>query len=100
MSTTKNSPPLTLIVGRTYRAKRPAPAGTLFDQRVNDRTIVWIGLFGTVQYDSPSVAFGRHLPKVDEAVFRRWASHDVTDQLPEGEYASWPIKAAAKETTQ
>ena len=43
---------LTLTVGHTYRAKRPANSGG----RVNDRTIVWKSQDGSlVQYDGPAV---------------------------------------------
>jgi len=86
--------PLTLVVGRTYRAKRPAPCqapGFFRQQIVNDRTIIFIGL-DTVQYDGPAVADGRHYPKVTIEAFRKWAARDVTDELPAGEYAKWPIK--------
>jgi hypothetical protein len=80
---------LTLTVGRTYRAKKPANSRGL----VNDRTILWIDSLGTVvQYDGPAVGMGRHYPKVSREDFLKWASRDVTDELPEGEYANWPIK--------
>lgn len=80
---------LTLTVGRTYRAKKPANSRGL----VNDRTILWIGALGmTVQYDGPAVAMGRHYPKVSREDFLKWAGRDVTDELPEGKYADWPIK--------
>lgn len=84
---------LELRVGRTYRAKRPAAAGTLFDQFVNDRTILWIGLW-EVQYDGPSVGFARNFPKVTIEAFRKWAARDVTDELPKDKYAPWPIAKA------
>ena len=82
---------LEIKVGHTYRAKRPRPAGTIISPLVNDRTL--IGCSATsFQYDSPSVSFGRHYPRVSIEKFRVWASHDVTDELPQGEYAPWPIK--------
>jgi len=60
---------------------------------VNDRTILHIGAT-TVQYDSPSVSFGRHFPSVSREKFLAWAERDVTDELPQGEFATWPIGSA------
>lgn len=82
---------LKLQVGRTYRAKKPAMAGF---REVNDRTITWVGSC-EVQYDGPSVAFGKHYPKVTKEKFLAWASHDVTDELPPNEYAKWPLTKSA-----
>ena len=73
-------------VGRTYRAKKPSNSRGL----VNDRTVVWVGSM-EIQYDGPAVAYGRKLPKVSRAKFEAWADRDVTDELPQGEYASWPL---------
>lgn len=84
----KTEGPLELRVGRTYRAKKPAKAGDWRDPMVNDRTIKWIGC-EEVQYDGPSVAFGRHYPRVSIEKFLKWAERDVTDQLPEGDYEKW-----------
>ncbi|EPY4802965.1 hypothetical protein ACXDID_003978 [Klebsiella pneumoniae] len=84
---------LEIKVGRTYRAKRPRAAGTVIQPLVNDRTVIWCSAT-SVQYDSPSVSFGRHYPRVSIEKFRAWASRDVTDELPQGEYAPWPIKKA------
>jgi hypothetical protein len=86
---------LELKVGRTYRAKKPAAAGTIFSPVANDRTIKWLGQF-ELQYDGPAVANGRHYPRVSLEAFRKWAARDVTDELPEGEYAPWPIKKDPK----
>ena len=72
---------LEIKVGHTYRAKRPRPAGTIISPLVNDRTVTWFSR-SHVQYDSPSVSFGRHYPTVTIEKFRAWASHDVTDELP------------------
>lgn len=80
--------PLKLKVGRTYRAKKPAKAGDWRDPMINDRTIKWIG-GEEVQYDGPSVAFGRHYPRVSLEKFLKWADMDVTDSLPDGEYEKW-----------
>ena len=79
---------LVLQVGRTYRAKTPRPARGL----VNDRTIIYLGHFGSVQYDGPAVANGRHYPTVSRETFLKWADRDVTDELPPKEYAEWPPK--------
>lgn len=79
---------LCLKVGRTYRGKKPRPAGQYMSQ-VNDRTLRWIGS-DTVQYDGPAVADGRHYPEVSKTAFLAWADRDVTDELPVGEYAKWP----------
>lgn len=80
--------PLELRVGRTYRAKKPGKAGDWRDPMINDRTIKWIGC-EEVQYDGPSVAFGRHYPRVSIEKFLKWAERDVTDVLPEGDYEKW-----------
>lgn len=82
---------LQLRVNRTYRAKKPAQAGSWLRPEVNDRTILYISV-GTLQYDGPSVKPGAKYPTVSIEAFLKWAASDVTDQLPDGEYASWPIK--------
>ena len=79
---------LQLELGRAYRAKKPRNSGGL----VNDRTIVWIGTF-EVQYDGPAVKFGSKYPRISKEDFRAWAERDVTDELPKGEYANWPIES-------
>lgn len=73
-----------LIVGHTYEAKRPKKIGVV-DPLMDDRMIVWIGL-AEVQYDSPSVRFGRRLPKVSKEAFLRWAGRDVTNEMPRSEW--------------
>ncbi|EAX8474252.1 hypothetical protein M9319_004091 [Salmonella enterica] len=78
---------LKLKVGRTYRGKRPQNRSGL----VNDRTILHIGATH-IQYDGPVVGFGRHYPSCTREAFLQWAARDVTDELPKGEYAEWPIK--------
>ena len=80
---------LKLQVGRTYRAKKPAKAGDAWNPSINDRTVRWIGSY-EIQYDGPSVGFGKNYPKVPTEKFLAWASHDVTDELPAQEYAKWP----------
>lgn len=79
---------LELKIGRTYRAKKPAKAGDWRNPSINDRTIKWIG-FEEIQYDGPSVKIGARYPKVSIEKFLSWADRDVTDELPEGEYAQW-----------
>ena len=76
-----------LLQGRTYRAKKPACVRSC--GMTNDRTVIYIGVT-EVQYDGPAVATGRHYPRVTIEKFIEWAGHDVTDELPPGEYASWP----------
>lgn len=81
--------PSDIRVGRTYRAKRPGPAGG-YPAFYNDRTVTWISGDGRyVQYDGPAVAVGRLLPKVKAEQFANWACHDITDALPAGEYEEW-----------
>lgn len=81
---------LTLQVGRTYRAKKPAKAGDAWNVLVNDRTIVWVGSC-EVQYCGPVVRIGRRYPKVAKDKFLAWARRDVTDELPSDGYAPWPL---------
>jgi hypothetical protein len=64
-------------VGKTYRAKRPQRMGLL--EELNDRTVLHVGRV-TVQYDSPSVRFGQHYPKVSMEKFLAWASHEVVEE--------------------
>ncbi|MDH1511816.1 hypothetical protein N5I28_18870 [Pseudomonas mosselii] len=78
---------LKLERGRTYRGKKPACVRSC--GLVNDRTVIYVGV-DEVQYDGPSVAPGRHYPRMPIKKFLEWVGHDVTDELPAGEYASWP----------
>ena len=80
-----------LKVGRTYRARRPAPVFDFDGGLVNDRTVLYIGL-DSVQYDGPAVKNGSKYPTVSKEKFIAWADRDVTDELPAGEYARWPLK--------
>ena len=42
-----------------------------------------------VQYNSPSVKFGKHYPSIPASKFIKWAAKNVTDILPEnGDWAS------------
>lgn len=77
--------------GRTYRGKRPRMVGSMVEPLVNDRTIIYLGI-DVVQYDGPAVKRGQHYPRVTREAFLAWAERDVTDELPEGEYATWPPK--------
>ncbi|MFE4110811.1 hypothetical protein [Kosakonia sp. YIM B13611] len=81
---------LEIKAGRTYRAKKPRAAANGFTPLVNDRTVIWVGPY-QLQYDGPAVKNGSHYPRIDIEKFREWAERDVTDELPPGEYASWPI---------
>lgn len=88
MRTEQALSPADLKVGHVYAAKRPARVG-IFEPLVNDRQILWISRLGAeVQYDSPTVAFGRKHPIVSVERFLRWAKADVTDQCPKGEWRS------------
>lgn len=72
-------------VGRVFAAKKPKrvwPAGLW-----NDRQILWVGI-DQIQYDSPSVAFGRRHPIISRQQFEKWAGQDVTDQMPKNEWRS------------
>lgn len=80
-----------LTVGRVYRGKQPRNSAGL----VNDRQITWVGAY-QVQYDSPAVSNGRHYPKVDIVDFLAWADRDITEEMPKGEWARWPIPKAQK----
>lgn len=85
-----------LRAGRTYRGKKPRPVSRGFDRLVNDRSIIWVGA-SEVQYDGPAVKRGSRYPRVDIAEFLAWADRDVTDELPAGQYAEWPIKKTNEE---
>ncbi len=72
-----------LIPGHIYRAKRPTRN---YLQEYNDRQIIWVGMI-EVQYDSPTVANGRHYPRVSREKFLAWAGADVTEGYPKDEWA-------------
>lgn len=73
-------------VGRVFSAKRPKVVG-LFCGYLNDRQVIWVGSLGTeVQYDSPTVANGRHYPKISMEKFLAWANEDVTSQMPNSDW--------------
>lgn len=89
-TTTAAPPQLTaadIKPGRIYSAKRAAGSG--FPPLLNDRQVNWVdSMRTTVQYDSPTVAFGRSYPKVSMEAFLKWAKADVTDQMPAGKWRS------------
>lgn len=85
---------LELKVGRVYRAKKPRSAYIGMTAYYNDRQVIWIGL-GEVQYDSPTVGFGRKFPKVTTEAFLKWAGADITAEMPKESWA--PIKAETSE---
>jgi hypothetical protein len=72
-------------VGQVWRAKKPANASGL----VNDRVILHINFLGAVQYDGPSVARGRHYPIVSAEAFEKWAGREVRSELPKDEWQEW-----------
>lgn len=83
---------VSLVVGRVYRAKKPK--GCSFPPLCDDRQIKWIG-GDQVQYDSPSVQNGRRYPTISRDKFLAWVDRDVTDELPDGEWADYPPNAPA-----
>lgn len=84
---------LELKVDKTYRAKKPRRAGRSFGGLINDRTIIWMSVDGSkIQYDGPAIGVGSNYPIVSREKFLDWADRDVTEELPQGEYASWPLK--------
>lgn len=42
-----------------------------------------------VQYDGPAVTTGRSYPIIAITDFLKWASHDVTELLPENGWQAW-----------
>lgn len=83
-----------IFIGHIYEAKRPASTGSFLDPLVNDRQVRWINSTHTeLQYDSPTVKVGRHLPKVSMLKFLAWAARDVTDEMPPKAWRGWDTKA-------
>lgn len=67
---------LELKAGKYYRAKKPRRT---FDGGFNDRHILWISREGDqIQYDSYTVAQGRHYPTVTREKFLAWAGEEIT----------------------
>lgn len=73
-----------LKVGSVYRAKKPKAVG-IFNPVFNDRQILWIGP-SSVQYDSATVKFGQKQPIIPIEKFLKWASFEVLEILPEGDW--------------
>lgn len=79
--------------GQVWRAKKPANSGGL----INDRVILRIVPFmGTLQYDGPAVGFGRRYPSITIAAFEKWASREVSAELPKDEWQRWDFLDASK----
>lgn len=74
-----------LRVGNIYAAKRPNKIYIGFDEYWNDRQIIYLSDH-SVQYDGPSVAFGRNYPTVSIEKFLKWVKDDVTAQVKDGEW--------------
>lgn len=71
-------------VGNVYAAKKPTAAG-LFDDRLNDRQVLWMDSGRSVlQYDSPTVKNGSHYKRMAVDAFAKWAHQDVTSVMPRG----------------
>jgi len=82
-------------IGRCYRGKKPAPCRA--DGMVNDRQVRWMSAdLKELQYDGPAVQEGHHYPRLSMLAFLEWASHDVTDDLPPGDWQSWEKYREAK----
>lgn len=79
---------MNIQVGRTYRAKKPANCGGLF----NDRQVLYIGI-GIVQYDGPAIPLGGKYRVVTREAFEKWAGEDITEKLPSGEWEPWKRKS-------
>lgn len=73
-------------VGHKYRAKKPKAIGP--QQQVDDRQVLYVG-FTQVQYDSPSVIWGKQYPRISMEKFLKWAGEDITDTLPEGQWKNF-----------
>lgn len=82
-----------ILPGRCYEAKRPAPSGFI-PQLCNDRQVKWVSPTSDyVQYDSPTVRYGRRYPKVSMEKFLTWAGRDVTSLMPKGKWRDWKPNA-------
>lgn len=70
-------------IGKTYRAKRPLKQ---WDEIVNDRYVLYVSpRRDFVQYDSETVANGRHYPKVPMERFLKWAASEAPPVAEPGE---------------
>ena len=78
---------MTLVDRRTYRGKSPRRTTS---GHVNDRTIVRIDTERQeIHYRSMTDGSRLHPKIVAREWFEIWASFDVTEQLPAGEYMTW-----------
>ncbi len=82
-----------IVYGHVYRAKKPKAVGVYQD--VDDRQILWVGT-NSVQYDSPSVSFGKKQPTISMEKFLKWVGEDITGTLPKGDWKSWDEYVAEK----
>lgn len=76
-----------LKVGHTYSAKRLKPYGMFFTV-YNDMMIIWMN-DTHVQYDSPTIIFGKHYPIVTIDKFLSLTKEDVTDIMPKGDWREY-----------
>lgn len=75
-----------IIKGHIYRAKKPKRARSIAGDFFNDRSVLYVSEH-SVQYDSPTLGFGRRYPTISREKFEAWAGSDVTEGYPEGEWA-------------
>lgn len=69
-------------VDMVFEAKRPKILRTLdMGEVYDDRQIVWVGI-GQIQYDSPTVKYGKRLPIIPIEKFEKWAGREVTSEMP------------------
>lgn len=80
-----------LVIGKCFEAKKPSKVG--FPPLINDRQVIWIdSARDVVQYDSPSIGFGRKYRSVSMESFLKWAGRDVTGLMPGGEWRTAAVK--------
>ena len=73
-------------VGHWYEAKNHRGCGG--GRPNNDRQVVWISSFKeNVQYNSDTVANGRHLPMVTMEAFLKWAKREICEEEHESRFA-------------
>ena len=69
---------LKIEAGKYYRAKKPLKC---LDGGFNDRVVLWVSTDGNrIQYNSYSVADGRHYPTVPLEKFQQWAGKEITKE--------------------
>lgn len=70
--------PEEIVFGGLYRAKRPK--FDFFGDVQNDRAVIYIDhMRQNLQYDSYTVASGRHYPSVSVEAFARWAKCRINE---------------------